>query len=189
MPQTTGVKIVLDKTANLIKAIAGIGSSRLMVGVPSEKNDRGEPINNATLAYIHENGAPAANIPARPFLKPTIDANKDEIAAALKRAAQQAFAGNTQAMNATLHRIGASTRDAVKTRIRSNIPPPLALSTVMNRIYRRKSKTYRKKRIAQVKANVAAGVAPQTGLFISLIDTGQLQNSITYVIRKIGAAK
>jgi len=89
-------------------------------------------------------------------------------------------------MERELHRMGSETRDAVKERLRSNIPPPLALRTVMARIYRRKSKAWRKKRIKAVQANIAAGVPPQTGLFTALIDTGQLMNAISYVIRKTG---
>lgn len=186
MAQTTGIKVLLDKTQNLADAIFLLATSRVMVGVPGDASDRGSPISNASLAYIHENGSPAANIPARPFLKPTIKARDAEINARLKRAGELAFEGRKDAVARELQRLGMETRDAVKMRIRSNIPPPLALRTVMGRIYRRKSKQWRAKRIKAVHANIAAGVPPQTGLFTALIDTGQLINAINYVVRKIG---
>jgi hypothetical protein len=180
---------IVDHLKQVSKAITTLADTRVMVGVPAQKTDRGQPITNAALAYIHEHGAPAANIPARPFMRPTIKARENEIAARLKRAASFAWAGNSGAVERELSRMGMETRDAIKMRIRSDIPPPLAMRTVMGRIYRRKSKTWRKKRIKEVHQNIAAGVPPQTGIFTALIDTAQMINSITYVLRKIGGNK
>jgi len=185
----TRVSIVADRLQKFATAIDTLAGSRVMVGVPGEKTDRGDPITNAALAYIHEHGAPAANIPARPFIRPTLKAREQQVLERLKNATKFAFDGRPEAVTRELHRLGAETRDAIKMKIRSDIPPRLTLRTVMGRIYRRKSKTWRKKRILQVHQNVAAGVPPQTGLFTALIDTAQMLNSISYVVRKIGAKK
>lgn len=61
------------------------------IGVVSEDNKRKETvqvgINNAQLMFIHENGSPLQNIPARPVLQMTIDwANKNLIKKSISKA-------------------------------------------------------------------------------------------------------
>jgi hypothetical protein len=53
----TGLTIVRDNLAKVSKSIDALGKSRVLVGVPADKTARsGDPINNASLAYIMENG-------------------------------------------------------------------------------------------------------------------------------------
>lgn len=178
----SGVTTILDKTADVLESLVLLSSTKVMVGVPSEKGDRKQgPISNAALAYIHDKGSPAANIPARPFMQPGVESVKNEIEEAFRKAGTLALTSTPAAVERQLNRVGMIGRDAIKAKIRSNIPPPLALGTVMGRIRRHGGKAARQE---MVKANLASGLAPQADLFIALIDTAQMLNSISYVLRK-----
>lgn len=54
-------------------------------------------IGTATLALIHEDGAPAARIPARPFMRPTFDQNADVYLDAVEDAVTRVIAGSSSA--------------------------------------------------------------------------------------------
>lgn len=181
MPDPANLKVTLDKTAEIEKALKALSNTSVLVGIPSD--DERQPgelgsetrvqsaIGNAALAYIHENGSPAQNIPARPFFQPGVNESKDRWASYLEQAGAKAFEGNATAMDRALHAAGMTAVAAVKNRIAAGIPPPLAQSTVDARRKRSKGSSYRRK------AATAADTTP-------LIDTGQMINSITYVIRK-----
>jgi hypothetical protein len=163
----SGLTIVRDNLRKVSKAIDALGRSRVMVGVPSDKAPRsGDPINNAALAYIMENGAPEVNIPARPFLKPGVASVQPQIAAGLKKAGEFALHGRADAVNRELHRVGAIGRDAVKRKMTDGPFEPLRPATIAARKLKRKSRNN-------------TDVKP-------LIDTGALRNSISYVIREEG---
>lgn len=89
---------MLKEKSNLKTFLADLEKLRkkvVVVGVPENKATRkGDKINNATLAYIHEKGSPAAHIPARPFLKPGIALVKDQCADALAKTAETLGTGN-----------------------------------------------------------------------------------------------
>ncbi len=159
--------LVKDDSARIVAAIRALASKRVMVGVPAgealRKPEAGEPstVNNAMLAYIHENGCPAAHIPPRPFLKPAVTALQPEIERGLKNAAALALKGDEAGVDKALHGLGLIAQAAVRNKINEGIPPPLAESTLRARRARGRTGTK------------------------SLIDTGQLRNAITYVIRKV----
>lgn len=93
--QRPGVYVTIDKTDALLRSIKALVSQEVLVGIPAENAQRdpqdGDAINNAELLYIHENGAPAANIPARPTLIPGIQAYRERAIVRLKHAAQIAM--------------------------------------------------------------------------------------------------
>jgi len=154
------MKITKDNVDSMLEAVKAMAAKRVLVGVPSaEAPRRGDPINNATLAFIHENGSPARNIPARPFLKPGVAGAKDKLVSTLRVYAKQALTDKS-AIEKGLNAAGLVAQSAVKNQIRSSIGmKPLASGTLAAR--RRKG---------------AKGEKP-------LIRTGQLLNSITYVVR------
>lgn len=154
------MKVTKDNVDSMLAAVKAMANQRVLVGVPSEEAPRrGEPLNNATLAYIHENGSPARNIPARPFLKVGVESAKPKLLSTLKAYAKQAFT-NKAAIEQGLNAAGLVAQSAVKNRIRSGEGfAPLKPGTLAAR--RRKG---------------AKGTKP-------LIRTGQLLNSITYVVR------
>jgi len=183
-----GVKTSVDQLAGLVLALKALTDTRLLVGIPRETTDRhdGEekrPFTNAEIGYVMEFGDAAGKIPPRPHLYPTVRANRAEIVKRLKLAGQYALAGQPKKVLEVHEALGLYLQAEVRKRIRAGIPPPLAESTVRGRIARRKSKTWRAKRTAQVETNLAAGAAPGEGLFTPLIDTANYLGAITYVVR------
>lgn len=163
----SGVSLVKDNYIGLVKGTKFLAEMRVLVGVPGEKTTRnpdqdeaGSPITNAALAYIHDNGAPEANIPARPFMLPGLKKVQTEIAQRLRTAGVSALNGNQDQAERRLEGIGLVAVSSIRATINEGVPPPLAPATIAGR-----------------QARGRTGTKP-------LIDTGQLRNSITYVIRK-----
>jgi hypothetical protein len=159
----SGLHTVVDNVAKVIGGIAAIATTRVMVGVPAEKGSRtdGEPINNAALAYIHNNGAPEAGIPAREFMRSGIDAKKAEITAGLEKTGQAALDGKPEAVDRGFHRVGLIGQAALRAKITEGPFTPLKEATIEAR--RRRGRT---------------GTKP-------LLDRGELRNALSYVIRKV----
>ena len=152
---------LVDKLPKLKVAMSQLTTSDVLVGVPSDKTARkGDPINNATIAYLMDKGSPAQNIPARPFMEPGVEAAKDKIIEQLKRAAQSALSANDDAIEKGLIRSGMIAQASIRTIINSGIDPELAESTLAARRRRGRKGT------------------------VALIDTGALRNSISFVVRK-----
>jgi hypothetical protein len=181
-----GLHTVANNLPAVTKAIRDLSYQRVMVGVPSTMASVGHSNpSNAELAYIHEHGAPEANIPARPFLGPGIKRVKGKLELYLRAAGKAALSGKPDEVLKRLHAAGLTASASARNVITEGIPPPLAARTVAGRIARRKSATWKRQKRAAVAANVAAGNAPGAGLFTPLIDTGALRASITYVIRRV----
>jgi len=184
------LEVLEDNRATVANAIQRLANTTIMVGIPSDQeqphydeqggkakgtNKRTDnvPVNNATLGYIHETGAPAANIPARPFLSPGVRNSRRAWEPYMIRAGHLAFAGKMDDAEHAWHAAGMKAVEGVKTRIESNIPPPLAQATVDARRIRSTGSSYRRK----------AMTASDT---TALIDTAQMINSVSYVIRHRG---
>lgn len=165
------IDIKITTTRDLIKTVLAsinkLTATQVMVGIPAENAPReGEPINNATLGYIHENGAPERNIPARPFLVPGVTDRKDQIADYLGQGAKAALQGKPELAERALMAAGQEGETGAVSRILAGIPPPLSPKTIYNRQHRR------------VNRRTASETTP-------LVDTGELKNSITHVLRKV----
>jgi hypothetical protein len=75
----------------------------------------------------------------------------------------------------------------VKAKTSSNIPPPLKPSTIRGRKYLRGTQSRRAgetKYSALVKGGMAPAAAQRAAGIVSLVNTGQLRNAVTYVVRK-----
>lgn len=181
-----------DGVGALMKSLATLGGTRVYAGVPADKAGRTEedgqgPINNAALMYIHENGAPEANLPARPVVHPAIAAVKPQIVAGLKKAGDFALNGQPEAVLQEYNAVGMIAQNAMRERITEGPFAPLSPKTVAQRAAQRG--TRRRKGEKQYLDLVDSGVSPaeaqaQTGIK-PLINTGQLRRALTYVIRKI----
>jgi hypothetical protein len=180
------VKQIINKHADVMRAITLLANTRVMVGIPAgqalrdpEPGEKGAPPNNAMLAYIHENGCPVAHIPPRPFLKPAIAGIAGEVDQRLRRAAEYALQGRPEAVEKSFAALGLLAQSAARNKINEGVPPPLSERTLQARAARgRKGAKQELKRRAQ-------GEVPSTEFAKPLIDTGQLRNAITFVIRKI----
>lgn len=155
----SGVFITKDRLKKVLGAIATLPAHDVLVGVPGDTSDRSGAITNAALAYIHDNGAPEANIPARPFMRPGIADAKTDIADRFKQVGTSLLSGNQGGAERALHAAGLAAQASIRRKINTGPFLPLAPSTLAAR--RRRGRT---------------GDKP-------LIDTGQLRNSITYVVR------
>lgn len=159
-----GSLTTIDRTHKIAEALKALTKSNVYVGIPAAKTERsddeGSTINNAVIGYVQENGNPALNIPARPFLIPGVNDAKDKVASIFRKAGKNALEGNLNDVNRGLNAAGLVATAAVKARITSGIPPELKEGTLAAR-----------------RAKGRSGTTP-------LIDTGQLLNANTYVIRE-----
>lgn len=139
------------------KRIPGIARAKVKVGVVgSDATSSHGQLSNAELAAIHEFGAPAAGIPARSFLRATFEQQADEYRAILARLAE-ALLKDTITLDRALDLLGTWGAGAVKATItQGRVVPRLQDSAAGRRTIARKGSSQ------------------------TLVDTGQLVNSITW---------
>lgn len=169
----------------LLKTLDALASMEVLVGFPQETTDRKdddgpEALTNAALGYIHDNGAPEANIPARPFMIPGIKNAGPRLAAIAKSMGKQALLSSTSsrvAIEQGYHAMGLVAQASIRAVINSGIDPPLADSTLRARAARGRKGA--KKELE----NRDKGLPASTALAKPLIDTAQMRNAVNYVIR------
>lgn len=185
MKPTVTVKQTADMTKLMTQGVAALTKVDVYIGVPAENAaTRAGGINNAELSYIHEFGAPAAGIPARPHLVPGIEDIKGEAAKTMEEAAKQALEGNEGSVEPALNRIGLLGQNAVRARFQNNDWEPLKDSTLD---YAAPKKDAEGNTLTDKKGRVKRGKSRRDeGKTNPLLDTGQLMKSHTYVIRKRG---
>ncbi|KWN75795.1 hypothetical protein [Burkholderia ubonensis] len=155
--------MTFDRLNEVLKSIAGLVQKEVLVGVPDStagRKDQGEPLSNAEIGYILENGSPANNIPARPHLVPGVQDARPKFEPQLQKGVEAALDGDLEKVERSLNRAGLVAQNSVRAKINSNIQPKLADSTLAARRRR--------------------GVTREN----TLVDTAQYRNSITYVVRK-----
>lgn len=161
-----------------IKQLQLLAQVEALVGFPADTANRDDgSINNATLAYIHDNGAPEANIPQRAFMLPGIQSANTAITNALQRGVKSALAGDSNAAQAAMHKAGLAAKVSIQLAINEGIPPPLAESTL-----RARARRGRKGAKVELQSR-AEGTAPGVANAKPLVDTGQLRNAVNYAIR------
>lgn len=162
----SGIDLVQDNLGEFLDNIKVLTETQVLVGVPAKQTEREagtdiDGMNNATLAYIHDNGAPEVNIPARPFMAPGIEDAKSPISKHLKKAGEATLAGDRSLAMKHYHAAGEVAAVSIKKRIWSGPFEPLKESTLSNRRNRK--------------------IAPREGTK-PLIDTSQMLRSIDYVV-------
>jgi hypothetical protein len=187
----SNLKIPKDGVADLMASMLLLTQREVLVGFPEDTKDRkpepGEPppdVTNAELAYVHDNGMPEKNVPARPFMLPGIREAQPLIIKHLTTAARNVLLKRSPALvEQGFERAGLAAQFAIRRKINEGIPPPLAKSTLQERA-RRKRKGAKKEL-----ARRAAGETPSTQFAKPLIDTAQMRNAVNYVIRPRKARK
>ena len=161
---TASVTTTKDEVALLLRGVRNLTKRETLVGVPDITAGRttAGPMNNATIGYIQENGAPEAHIPPRPFLVPGVQSVLDKIATVLEASARKTVQGDPDAGEQSLVAIGLIAQNAVQAKITNGPFVPLAPATIAKR-----------------KARGLTRTKP-------LIDTGALRQAIRYVIRRKG---
>lgn len=157
----------VDLVDDVLKSLQELDKSQVMVGIPSETAGRDDgPINSAAIGYILETGAPERNLPARPFLVPTIWRIRADLGKRARTTLVRVTSGKPGAKRVVeqgLGGIGLIAANEVKRVINAGDFAPLAPSTIYARKHRKSAPRSSEK---------------------PLVDTGQLRNSITYVIRR-----
>ncbi len=172
-----------NQLPQLLARLEALARKQVLVGFPEgdQKSMRQEEpgLTNASIAYIQDRGAPEANIPARPFMIPGVEAAAEQISSRMFAVARKAAKpdGDVVEVEDGLSRAGIAAVSAIRKRINEGIPPPLSDRTVAARAARgRKGAMWEM-------AWRAAGAPPGVDLAKPLVDTGQLRNAVTYVIR------
>lgn len=183
------IRVKMDKVADVMKGISLLAETRVMAGVPGDKTDRNDegPINNATLMYIHENGAPEINLPARPVVHPAVESIKEEVTHALEYAAVKGMQGEPKVVEQSLNAVGILAQNAMRKKITDGPFAPLSPRTIAGRAAKagRGRRKGEQKYLDLVKGGLSPAEAQSAVGIKPLIDTGQLRRSLTYVIRKI----
>jgi hypothetical protein len=126
------------------------------IGFPEDTaaRDGTEEINNPTLAAILEHGSPANNLPARPFVEPGLETGRDRLARIMELGIQRTLDGDENGIAWALETAGVEGVSLVQRKMIQGPFAPNAPSTIK----RKKSSR-------------------------PLIDTGQLRQSVSYVVR------
>lgn len=154
------LKVVKDESKKVIAGFLALLKKDVLVGIPEVKNSRkNESISNSQLGYIQDKGSPAANIPPRPWLEKGVESSQKETIRILKDTILNSFESKNS-ITKGLGKVGLIAQSSVKGYIKnkSNFTP-LSKETVKQR--KRKGFSGRK----------------------PLIETGQLLNSVNYVVR------
>lgn len=138
----------------LLERIAALGEPKVYIGIPASTNARQGASNNATIAAVHEMGAPSRGIPARPFLIPTIQNNADKYTNLMAQGFKNALQDKEKAAE-VYEKIGLVASSDVKDYIASGQFVPLKQSTI-----------------------------DRKGSSKPLIDTSEMRNSISWEVRK-----
>lgn len=149
-------------------ALKSIIKTKIYVGIPEggkgDKRDDQSPITNSALGFIHEFGAPSRNIPARPFLEPSIRQAREEISGMMKKAAVRMIHGDVDAYDRILEGCALHCASVVKTYMTDADFQPLAKATIKARLYKH------------------PGDDPDS--MKPLLDTGSLRNAIEALVIK-----
>jgi len=149
----------------LSRILRGLRSQRAVLaqaGVQAGESQRAEgEISNVQLAVVHEFGSPIEQIPARSFMRSTVDEqSRKYFRLLLKGVRRTVDSRGRQPIETTMGQIAEVMAADIKKKIRSNVPPPLS------------PKYARRKQ--------AAGKGSNT-----LFWSGQLLNSITPRVEKL----
>lgn len=176
--------------AGLVKRLQGLQKRQIQVGIPQQTSSRkGEGINNAELLYIHthgtrrkamrkemqegmdrglkyseafslyiqSHGSPIWHSPPRPVLEPAIKANKEKIALQFSKIIKATADGNADAMERAITSTGITAQNACRAWFKDP----------RNGWPRNDPKTVKLK-----------------GSDKPLVDSGELRDSIVYVVRE-----
>jgi hypothetical protein len=172
-------KVGMESMANAMSLLTGV---EVLVGFPEDTADRPQgdtQLTNATLGYIHDNGAPEQNIPARPFMGPGIESARDKLADKLGQTMRAVLykGGDAGTVEQGLTHVGLIAKLAIQNAINEGPPPPLAKSTLLARARRGR------KGAMQELDRRWDGQAPSVEFAKPLVDTGQMRNAVNYAIR------
>lgn len=155
-----------DGMKQMLDGFKFIEGSAVYVGIPqknSSREDNSEGITNAELLFIHTNGSPINNVPARPVVEPAIEDDQERLTRMLTQSYLLAFSGRIQDALLQLQKTGMRAQNIARNWFvnpKNGWPPN---SPGVQAAKRKKGSTNPR----------------------PLIDTGELRKSITYVVDSI----
>lgn len=162
--------VTKDITAEVMEAVKRFRNDSVLVGIPEEKTERkpeaGQKkiedghINNATILAINHFGSEKLRIPPRPVLTIGLRNAQDQIAEEMAKAAKEALSRGWVAVDKYYNKAGIIASNSVKKAINAQTGLKAPAEATLSRR----------------KAMGFAGTK-------TLIVTGQLRNSITYVVK------
>jgi len=174
------VDTLLDDTDKVLKSLKDSEIS-ILVGIPEEnaKREEDNEINNAQLLYIHTNGSPVNNLPARPVIEPalTVQDNKDKLTYSLKRIINLLLDDKKEEALSLAERTGQRAVNFVKRWFVDprNGWPANKPATVWRKL---RTVTNDKARMTFFQKYLAGDPNIDT----VLVDTAEMRNSITYIV-------
>ena len=159
-------KEATDKMKDRLQCLQYLATHTVEVGLTSSASAR-----SRTLLAIHEHGAPAMHIPARPVVKPALSqpSTRAEMSAAMLSACAAANAGDQAGVTHALEDAGKAGVDGIHAYIDKGIPPPNSPITLKGGWMRNPVS----KKTVKIKGK--SGTTP-------LVDTGQLYNDFDFAI-------
>jgi hypothetical protein len=151
-----------SKLDQVLDRIMSTPKYEVLAGYPTGSGEhKGGGINNATLAAIHDLGAPGAGIPERRFLRQSVENRRKQYSSQLAADLKRAYAGQLTIEQA-YGRLALAAEAGVKMEISHPSPSfaPLKAATIKRK-----------------------------GSSVPLIDEGQLRSSAVGIVRKTGQTK
>ena len=150
-----------SKLDRILDRVMSTPKFEVLVGYPASAGQPKGGINNATLAAIHDLGAPGAGVPERRFLRQSVENRRKPYTTLLANELRKAYAGE-QSVERANDRLAVAAEAGVKLEITRPSPAfvPLKPATIKRK-----------------------------GSSVPLIDEGQLRSSATAVVRKAGQTK
>lgn len=187
------VKVIPGQGGILLKqALKDIESKVGKVGwitgsrYPDEEGHRG--LHVAHVAAIQEFGAPSLHIPARPTIRPTIDAKRQEWGKLGESGVRAVFEGRAT-ISVVMEKIGQAAAGDIKESITRLTTPALSPRTIAARIAK-SNLSSTKKRDLTGKITSGSALSKQDkasigGLTKPLIDTGLMLNTLTNSVEDV----
>jgi len=157
-----------EKIQDRLQCLQYLATHTVEVGLTRTASER-----SRTLLAIHEHGAPAMHIPARPVVKPALAKGsvRTKMAVAMLSACAAANDGDLSAVTSALEDAGRAGVDGIHAYIDEGIPPPNSPITLKGGWMRNPVSG------KPMKVKGKSGTTP-------LVDTGQLYNDFDYEIKE-----
>ena len=116
----------------LVKNLMLLADVEVLAGFPEDTTQRNadsvdQTITNAALGYIHDNGAPEQNIPARPFMLPGMAEATNDVTEKLSQVLKAASKGAGPAViEQGMTHVGLIVKLAIQNTITAGLEPPLS---------------------------------------------------------------
>lgn len=178
------------KAKDFLKKLDALKKKNIYVGIPLEKTERKKKkgkekaqMNNATLLFIHTNGSPKRNLPARPVIEPAIadKANVEVIANYFRQIAQAILEEDLSKAEELMKALGQNTVNMIHQWFDNpnNGWPPVQKETIARQLKKLGKNIVTKGERDEMIEEYQEGIK---GIKTTLVDTNQMRRAITYVI-------